>query len=68
MTVTAVRRPKGRPRRMTPDMESKMAEQYDGGASVRMIAASTGWSYGAVHAGLIRHGVQLRPRGGRHRR
>ncbi len=68
MTVTAARRPKGRPRRMTPEIERGMAQQYDDGASVRMIAASTGWSYGAVHAGLIRHGVQLRPRGGRHRR
>lgn len=37
---------------------------YEGGATIRALAADTGWSYGFVHGVLLGAGAQLRPRGG----
>jgi hypothetical protein len=38
--------------------------QYEYGAAIRMIAAASGRSYGAVHRTLAQAGVQFRRRGG----
>jgi hypothetical protein len=43
-------------------------KRYQGGESIRAIAASTGRSYGFIHRLLTESGVQLRPRGGARRR
>ena len=46
--------------RLTSDLKSK----YDGGASIRSLAESTGRSYGFVHRILSESGTSLRGRGG----
>jgi len=54
--------------RVTGVDRSKLAtllgERYDGGESIRSLAASTGRSYGFVHRILTETGVTLRGRGG----
>ena len=54
--------------RVTGVDRSKLAallgKRYDGGESIRSIAASTGRSYGFVHRILTETGVTLRGRGG----
>jgi transposase len=47
---------------------AKAKAAYEGGASVRQIAAELGRSYGATHQLLTEAGVDFRPRGGRHGR
>lgn len=37
---------------------------YEGGASIRTLAASTGRSYGSIHSLLLESGTTLRSRGG----
>jgi hypothetical protein len=37
---------------------------YEGGASIRTLAASTGRSYGSVHSLLVESGTTMRSRGG----
>ncbi|WP_197381366.1 helix-turn-helix domain-containing protein [Mycolicibacterium mengxianglii] len=37
---------------------------YEGGASIRTLAASTGRSYGSVHSMLVESGTTMRSRGG----
>lgn len=37
---------------------------YEGGASIRTLVASTGRSYGAIHAMLREAGATMRSRGG----
>lgn len=46
---------------------AQMARLYDGGASVKDVAARTGRSYGAAHRMLLEAGVTMRPRGGAHK-
>jgi predicted transcriptional regulator len=41
-----------------------LVKQYEAGASIRELAASTGRSYGFVHRVLDEAGVTLRGRGG----
>ena len=50
----------------TPNEARRVAVKamYDGGMSVRQIAALVGTTYQAVHSLLQRSGMQLRPRGG----
>jgi hypothetical protein len=50
--------------RLAADLKRK----YEGGASIRSLAESTGRSYGFVHRVLSESGVQLRGRGGATRR
>lgn len=45
---------------LTSDLKAK----YEGGASIRELAAETGRSYGFVHRLLVESGVTLRGRGG----
>jgi hypothetical protein len=62
--------PKGR--RITGGERDKLAsdlkKKYEGGASIRSLADSTGRSYGFVHRVLSESGVKLRGRGGATRR
>ena len=54
--------------RVTGNSRDKLAaelkKKYEGGASIRALAESTGRSYGFVHRMLTESGVNLRGRGG----
>jgi hypothetical protein len=45
-------------------LATDLRKKYEGGASIRDLAAETGRSYGFVHRVLSETGVQLRGRGG----
>jgi predicted transcriptional regulator len=45
-------------------LTSDLKKKYDGGASIRSLAESTGRSYGFVHRILSESGTALRGRGG----
>jgi hypothetical protein len=45
-------------------LASDLKRKYEGGASIRALAESTGRSYGFVHRMLTESGVTLRGRGG----
>jgi hypothetical protein len=45
-------------------LASELKKRYDGGESIRSLAASTGRSYGFVHRILTEAEVSLRGRGG----
>ena len=45
-------------------LASDLKKRYDGGESIRSLAASTGRSYGFVHRILTENDVSLRSRGG----
>lgn len=45
-------------------LASDLAKKYGNGESIRVLAESTGRSYGFVHRILSESGVQLRGRGG----
>ncbi len=49
-------------------LSTTLRKRYDGGASIRELAASTGRSYGFVHRILSESGASLRGRGGATRR
>jgi Helix-turn-helix domain len=55
-------------RRVTGGDRSKLAndlkKRYEGGASIRDLAADTGRSYGFIHRILSESGASLRGRGG----
>ncbi|UVO11037.1 helix-turn-helix domain-containing protein [Mycobacterium sp. SVM_VP21] len=42
----------------------ELRSAYEGGASIRTLAASTGRSYGSVHSMLRESGAAMRSRGG----
>ncbi|HEU0192356.1 MAG TPA: helix-turn-helix domain-containing protein [Mycobacterium sp.] len=42
----------------------ELRSAYEGGASIRTLAASTGRSYGSVHSLLRESGAAMRSRGG----
>ena len=42
----------------------ELRSAYEGGASIRTLAASTGRSYGSVHSMLHESGAAMRGRGG----
>jgi hypothetical protein len=45
-------------------LATDLRRRYDSGASIRMLASSTGRSYGFVHRILSESGASLRGRGG----
>jgi hypothetical protein len=45
-------------------LTSDLRKSYDGGASIRSLASSTGRSYGFIHRILSESGTTLRGRGG----
>ena len=46
------------------DLAARLVREYEGGASIRALAESTGRSYGFVHRVLSESAVTLRGRGG----
>ena len=46
------------------DLISELRTAYEGGASIRTLVASTGRSYGYIHAMLRESGTTMRSRGG----
>ncbi|BBY00425.1 transcriptional regulator [Mycobacterium seoulense] len=42
----------------------ELRNAYEGGASIRTLAARTGRSYGSVHSMLLQAGTTMRGRGG----
>ena len=48
-------------------LADELRKRYDGGESIRLLAASTGRSYGFVHRLLSESGATLRSRGGANR-
>ena len=61
----------GKGKRITGDDRNTLADElrkrYDAGESIRLLAASTGRSYGFVHRLLSESGATLRSRGGANR-
>ncbi len=61
----------GKGKRITGDDRNSLAgdlrKRYDAGESIRLLAASTGRSYGFVHRLLSESGATLRSRGGANR-
>ena len=48
---------------------NELRSKYEGGASIRSLMATTGWSYGSIHSMLRESGATMRSRGGpNHRR
>jgi hypothetical protein len=45
-------------------LSGTLRKRYDGGASIRELASSTGRSYGFIHRMLLESGASLRGRGG----
>jgi hypothetical protein len=45
-------------------LSTTLRKRYDGGASIRDLAESTGRSYGFIHRMLVESGAPLRGRGG----
>lgn len=43
---------------------AELRRAYEGGASIRALAATTGRSYGTIHSMLRESGVAMRGRGG----
>ncbi len=43
---------------------NELRDEYERGASIRSLAASTGHSYGSVHSMLRESGAAMRSRGG----
>lgn len=46
----------------------ELSNAYEGGASIRNLAATTGRSYGSIHSMLRESGTTMRGRGGPNRR
>ncbi|ORW69617.1 helix-turn-helix domain-containing protein [Mycobacterium saskatchewanense] len=46
------------------EMLDELRNAYEGGASIRTLAATTGRSYGAIHSMLVESGTTMRSRGG----
>jgi hypothetical protein len=45
-------------------LSAELRRRYEGGSSIRALAADTGRSYGFVHRVLLESGATLRGRGG----
>ena len=52
-------------RLLSSQLATDLKKRYDGGASIRSLAESTGRSYGFVHRILSESGTAMRNRGGR---
>ena len=53
-----------KPEKTRAQLLSELRTAYEGGASIRSLAASTGKSYGCIHSMLRESGTTLRGRGG----
>lgn len=53
-----------KPKKTRDQLLRELRNAYEGGASIRSLAATTGKSYGSVHSMLLESGTTLRGRGG----
>lgn len=53
-----------KPNKLRDRLKVELRSAYEGGASIRTLAASTGRSYGSVHSLLRESGAAMRSRGG----
>lgn len=53
-----------KPNEARDQLLSELRHAYEGGASIRTLVASTGRSYGSIHAMLRETGTPMRSRGG----
>ena len=58
-----------KPNKARDQLVDELRNAYEGGASIRTLVATTGRSYGSIHAMLRESGATMRSRGGpTHRR
>ncbi|OBG33161.1 transcriptional regulator [Mycobacterium alsense] len=53
-----------KPKKTRDQLLHELRNAYEGGASIRTLAATTGKSYGSIHSMLLESGTTLRGRGG----
>lgn len=53
-----------KPNEARDQLLNELRNAYEGGASIRTLVASTGRSYGSIHAMLRETGTPMRSRGG----
>ncbi|WP_163803313.1 helix-turn-helix domain-containing protein [Mycolicibacterium anyangense] len=53
-----------KPNQARDQLLNDLRHAYEGGASIRTLVASTGRSYGSIHAMLRESGTAMRSRGG----
>ncbi len=53
-----------KPNKARENLLHELRDQYEHGASIRKLVASTGRSYGSIHSMLRESGTTLRSRGG----
>jgi hypothetical protein len=53
-----------KPKEMRDVLLHELRNAYEGGASIRMLVANTGRSYGSIHSLLRESGTTMRSRGG----
>ncbi|WP_197415253.1 helix-turn-helix domain-containing protein [Mycobacterium sp. M26] len=53
-----------KPNQARDQLVNDLRHAYEGGASIRTLVASTGRSYGSIHAMLRESGTAMRSRGG----
>jgi len=56
-----------KPKKTREQTLHELRNAYEGGASIRNLAATTGRSYGSIHSMLLESGTTLRGRGGPNR-
>ncbi len=52
------------PKKTRDQVLHELRNAYEGGASIRSLAATTGRSYGSIHSMLLESGTTMRSRGG----
>ena len=58
-----------KPNKARDQLVDELRNAYEGGASIRTLVATTGRSYGSIHAMLLESGTPMRSLGGpNHRR
>ena len=53
-----------KPNKARDQLVDELRNAYEGGASIRSLVATTGRSYGSIHAMLRESGATMRSRGG----
>jgi len=53
-----------KPNKVRDQLVFELRSAYEGGASIRTLVATTGRSYGSIHAMLRESGTTMRSRGG----
>jgi hypothetical protein len=61
---SAVKNPVRKSKKTREQLLGELRTAYEGGASIRNLAATTGRSYGSIHSLLRESGTTMRSRGG----